>query len=229
MTFLYDIIIVLILAFFAWRGAKKGLILSLCALVGIVIAFFGARFVSAEFHEPVADILESPIYQSILGMEEKDEEREKASLASVDTYSLEELMDSLKKSDLFAGLMDFLEEAVQNETVQAEEGNSAAKAVSAYLAKLIAKAALFAVSFLLIVFIWFLLGHLLDLAFKLPGLSALNLVGGLILGLIKAVLLVVVLVWIAQLVNLIPSPPETPIVSLFTPEKILTLLNSLIS
>lgn len=226
MTFLYDIIIVLILAFFAWRGAKKGLILSLCALVGIVLAFFGARFVSAEFHEPVADIIEPPIYQSILGMEK--EGQEKAAINAVDTYSLDEILEMIKNSDLYDGLLDFLEDAVDTEAIQGE-GNAAAKALSGYLAKLIAKAALFAITFLLIVFVWFLLSHLLDLTFKLPGLAAVNLVGGLVLGLVKAVLLVVVLVWIAQICGLIPNPPTTPVTSLFTPEKILTMLNDLIS
>ena len=226
MTFLYDIIIVLILAFFAWRGAKKGLILSLCALVGIVLAFFGARFVSAEFHEPVADIIEPPIYQSILGMEK--EGQEKAAINAVDTYSLDEILEMIKNSDLYDGLLDFLEDAVDTEAIQGE-GNAAAKALSGYLAKLIAKAALFAITFLLIVFVWFLLSHLLDLTFKLPGLAAVNLVGGLVLGLVKAVLLVVVLVWIAQICGLIPPPPTTPVTSLFTPEKILSMLNDLIS
>lgn len=226
MTFLYDIIIVLILAFFAWRGAKKGLILSLCALVGIVLAFFGARFVSAEFHEPVADIIEPPIYQSILGMEK--EGQEKAAINAVDTYSLDEILEMIKNSDLYDGLLDFLEDAVDTEAIQGE-GNAAAKALSGYLATVIAKAALFAITFLLIVFVWFLLSHLLDLTFKLPGLAAVNLVGGLVLGLVKAVLLVVVLVWIAQICGLIPNPPTTPVTSLFTPEKILTMLNDLIS
>lgn len=226
MTFLYDIIIVLILAFFAWRGAKKGLILSLCALIGIVLAFFGARFVSAEFHEPVADIIEPPIYQSILGMEKNGQE--KAAINAVDTYSLDELLDMIKNSDLYDGLLGFLEDAVDSEAIQGE-GNAAAKALAGYLATVIAKAALFAITFLVIVFVWFLLSHLLDLTFKLPGLSAVNLVGGLVLGLVKAVLLVVVLVWIAQICGLIPNPPTTPVVSLFTPEKILTMLNDLIS
>ena len=227
MTFLYDIIIVLILAFFAWRGAKKGLILSLCALVGLVLAFFGARFVSAEFHEPVADIIEPPIYQSILGMEK--EGQEEAAINAVDTYSLEEILELIKNSDLYDGVLGFLEDAVGSEEDIPAEGNAAAKALSAHLARIIAKAALFAITFLVIVLVWFLLSHLLDLTFKLPGLAAVNLIGGLVLGLVKAVLLVVVLVWIAQICGLIPNPPTTPVVSLFTPEKIFSLLNGLIS
>ena len=32
MAYIFDVAIVLLLAFFAWRGASKGLILSLCGL-----------------------------------------------------------------------------------------------------------------------------------------------------------------------------------------------------
>ncbi len=78
------------------------------------------------------------------------------------------------------------------------------------------KAGLFAVSFLLILLIWFLVGHALDLAFHLPILSVVNRVGGLILGLVKAALLVIVLVWLGQLAGLVPAEPDTPVLSLFT-------------
>ena len=71
------------------------------------------------------------------------------------------------------------------------------------------------------------MGHLLDLAFKLPVLSAINWIGGLVLGLVKAVLMIVVLVWIGQLAGLVPNPPETPVLSMFTVQRILTMLDEL--
>ena len=56
--FVFDLIILAVLAFFAWRGAKKGLILSLCSLAGIFLAFFGARFLSQEFAPALSHIIE---------------------------------------------------------------------------------------------------------------------------------------------------------------------------
>lgn len=234
-AYLFDIIIVLILAFFAWRGAKKGLILTLCSLLGIFIAFFGARWVSAEFYAPVADIIEPPIYQSIvnMGKEEAGQQEAASNLLGTEglsgTYSLEDLLEMVKESDLYSGFSEFLDEAADGSLLQGIGSGSAARAVSAYLAQVIAKAALFAITFLVILLVWFLLGHILDLAFQLPGLSAVNWVGGLVFGLVKAVLLVMVLVWLFQLLGWVARPPETPVVSMFTVQRVLSLLDGLVA
>lgn len=229
MAFLFDIAIVLILAFFAWRGAKKGLILMLCSFAGIFVAFFGARFVSTQFYEPVANIIEPPIYQSIVGIGTENTQTAAFSNsdAAVDTYSLEELLNDMKESELFTGFSQFLEEAVNSNTVQQSTGSTAAKAMSQYLSLLVSKVILFAAAFLLILLIWFLIGRALDLAFHLPILSTVNRLGGLVLGLGKAALLVVVLVWLCQLAGWISTPPTTPITSLFTAQSILNLLSGL--
>ena len=139
-AYLFDIIIVLILAFFAWRGAKKGLILTLCSLLGIFIAFFGARWVSAEFYAPVADIIEPPIYQSIvnMGKEEAGQQEAASNLLGTEglsgTYSLEDLLEMVKQSDLYSGFSEFLDEAADGSLLQGIGSGSAARAVSAYLA-----------------------------------------------------------------------------------------------
>lgn len=67
-TYIIDIAIFLALAFFAWRGAKRGLILTLFSLLAIFVAFFGARAVASTFSQSVADILRPSIQQSINGV-----------------------------------------------------------------------------------------------------------------------------------------------------------------
>ena len=91
-----------------------------------------------------------------------------------------------------------------------------------------AKATLFALSFLLILLIWFLASHILDLAFHLPILATVNTVGGLLAGLLKAVLIVFVLVWLGQLAEIVPANPTTPVLSLFTPKGLGALLDRLL-
>lgn len=229
MAYLFDAAIIVILAFFAWRGAKRGLVLMLCSLLGIFVAFFGARFLSAAFYEPVANIVEPVIYQSITDIRSDDNQTaaHDASSQKQDTYALEKLLTSMKESELFTGFSEFLDNAVSDNQVEQVEGGSAAKAVSRYLSLLVARVILFAAAFLLILLIWFLLGRALDLTFHLPVLSTLNRVGGLAFGLAKAVLLVVVLVWLCQLAGWISSPPTTPVTSLFTARNILNLLSGL--
>lgn len=240
LSYVFDIIIVVVLIFFAWRGAKKGLILTLCGLVGIFVAFFGARFISGRFYQPFANIIEPGIYQAVSGAEEEqssslsdDPEPDASALpddpepdasAAPDTTepgastsnALDELLDAIHNAGLFSGFADFLDDAVNDNALQQPGSRTAAQILADYLADLVSKAGLFAVSFLLILLIWFLVGHALDLAFHLPILSVVNRVGGLILGLVKAALLVIVLVWLGQLAGLVPAEPDTPVLSLFT-------------
>lgn len=221
-----DIAIVLILVFFAWSGARKGLILTLFGLLGLVVAIFGARYLSATFYEPVADIIQPGIYQGITDLEEE-------ALISIDysaefDSSVESLVEVLREKDLLPGLVKLLDSATENNDLVNELGVSAAETLSDYLANMIARVALFILSFLVILLLWFLISRALDLAFKLPILSAVNLAGGLILGLLKAVVIVVVLVWVCQLVGWLPAEPTTPILKLFTPQGIANLLNRLV-
>lgn len=220
-----DIVIVLILVFFAWRGAKKGLILTLFGMLGLVVAFIGARFLSNTFYEPVSDIIEPGIYQSVKNLEDD-------ALSSFDLdvdfdSSVDGLVELLREQDLFPALVDLLATSLEQEDVQIQTV-SAAERLATYLADLVSRLVLFALSFIVILLLWFLISRALDLAFKLPLLSAVNLAGGLILGLAKAIVIVMVLVWVGQLMALLPAEPTTPILSLFTPQGIKEFLNRLV-
>lgn len=236
-AYIFDVIIVLILVFFAWRGAKNGLIFTLCGLLGLVVAFFGAQFISSQFYQPVAQIVQPAVYQTILGAEpeQAQEEGQQPSDGTVPedpeaalNYTLEQLLQAMKDQGLFAGFAYYLDEAGQLNSIPSEGGQTVAKALSDHMSKVVARAGLFALSFLLILMVWFLLSHILDLAFQLPMLSAVNTVGGAAVGLIKAVLIVFVLVWLGQLANVVPSNPTTPVLSLFTFKGLGSLLNQIL-
>ena len=226
MSFLFDIGIVLLLAFFAWRGAVKGLIMSLCGLVAVFVAFFAAQFLSDAFCVPVANIMR-PIIASRLqeaapgpgtGPAAAEDERP--------VYTLDDLLGSVRDNGLFEGFADFMEQGAADDAIESES-LSPLEALAGYLSKGIAKALLFGLLFVGVLLVWFLLSHTLDLAFKLPILAEVNLIGGLVVGLIKGVLLIIVLVWLGQLAGVIPNQPDTPILSLFTVERLSELLASL--
>ena len=224
MSYIFDIGIVLLLAFFAWRGAAKGLILSLCGLAAVFVAFFAAQFISDTFCAPVANILRPIIASSIRevvpspGFAAAEEEQP--------AYTVDDLLESVRENGLFEGFLDFMEQGAADDAI--ESGSlSPVNALAGYLSKGIAKALLFGLLFIGIQLAWFLLSHTLDLAFKLPILSQVNLACGLVLGLAKGALLIIVLVWLGQLAGLVPNQPETPILSLFTVGRLSELLASL--
>lgn len=229
--FMFDIIIIAVLVLFAWRGAAKGLILSLCGLVAVFAAFFAAQFVSEAFCAPVGSIIRPVIVQSIRNVVPDPEpvvEETDPNTHAVSTYpSLDEVLASIQEEGLFQGFSAFLEEGVKNNAVEEGERISPVEALAGYLARGIARTLLFAVVFFGGLLAWFLLSHALDLAFKLPILAEVNLAGGLLLGLVKGALVSMVLVWVGQLAGVVPTPPETPVLSLFTVEKLGELLENL--
>lgn len=222
--YLFDIVIIGLLALFAWRGAAKGLILSLCGLAAVFVAFFGAQFLSEQFCEPVANILRPIIIQTIRGADAEPEVDPNDPEAS---YTMEELVRSIQEQGLFQGFSDFLDQGMAQRALPKNDRFSPLEALASYLAKAIARSLLFGVIFFGGLLALFLLSHALDLAFKLPVLASVNLAGGLVIGLVKGAILVIVLVWQGQLAGIVPSPPNTPLVSLFTVDRLWELLNSL--
>lgn len=222
--YIFDIAIVALLALFAWRGAVKGLVLSLCGLAAVFVVFFGAQFLSEQFCEPVGNILRPIIIQTVRGA---GAEPEVDPEDPEDVYTVDELLASIQEKGLFQGFSDFLEQSVANDTIDSRGPLSPMDALAGYLAKAIARALLFGVIFFGGLLVWFLFSHALDLAFNLPILAEVNLAGGLLVGLVKGGLLAVVLVWMGQVAGIIPNPPSGPVVSLFTVDKLWELLGAL--
>lgn len=227
MTFLFDVAIIALLAFFAWRGATKGLVLSLCGLAAVFVAFFAAQFIADKFSPPMAGIIRPVITQSFQKVAPHpvitDDEEETPGPG----YTLDELFASVEENGLFEGFSSFLKEGVEQDAVEEEHWATPAEALANYLAGGIARALLFAIVFLAVQLAWFLASHALDMAFKLPLLSEVNLAGGLIFGLAKGALLTIVLVWLGQLCGIVPVRPDTPVLSLFTVDRLWALLGGL--
>lgn len=230
-NYLFDIIIIALLVLFAWRGAAKGLILSLCGLAAVFVAFFAAQFISDTFCAPVGNILRPIIAQSFSELVPEDpltvvEVGPNQSTVGY-SYTLDDLLVSVQEKGLFKGFSDFLEEGVKNKAVEESSHASPLDALAGYLSKAIARTLLFGIVFIGVLLVWFLVSHALDLAFKLPILAEVNLAGGLIVGLVKGVLFTIVLVWLGQTAGVVPNPPETPVLSLFTVKKLWELLSGL--
>ena len=253
-AYIIDIVIILVLAFYVWRGAKKGLILTLFSLLAIFVAFSGAKAVATNFAKPVANIIRPSIQLTIEGVitgktpadlpaaspapsgsqpdtspapSESPEASPENSPAGNGDFTLQQILDLMGENEVFSGLRGFLEDAIKEKTL--EVTTTAAAAVSAYLARLIATALLFGLSFLLILLLWFLISRALDLAFKLPLLSAVNGIGGGLIGLIKGALVVMVVVWLARLTGFITDANAGPVTRLMTVQALGDLLRSLMA
>ena len=221
MSYFIDIVIVLLLAFFAWRGAVKGLVLSLCGLAAVFVAFFAAQVISDAFCVPVANIIRPVINQSL---QEAAQEVGNIAVGGEESgYTVSDLLNFLKESELFQGFSEFIRQSVNDDALE-QGSQSPLNALADYLSRGIAKVVLFGIIFIGVQIAWFLASHALDLAFHLPILSEVNLAGGLVFGLVKGVLLIIVLVWLGQVSGAVPAEPDSPVLSLFTVKGLSELL-----
>lgn len=212
----FDVMIAALLVLAVWRGYRRGLVLTLCGFLAIFVALIGASLVSSALAEPVSQAI-SPIIQSSIQQAVSEKLQGPADSAQGDDSvpdflqdptlqqpeeepmadaPLEEILSLLRQSPLYRGFADAIQDAVDDGLVAATA--DATTIIADYISAQVARMVLFAVSFVLILILWFFLSHALDLAFKLPVLSTLNRWGGAALGLGRGALLIFVACWLLK-------------------------------
>ena len=201
---IFDLIIVAILILFAALGAHRGLILSLCGLLAVVVAFVGASFVARTLSPMVADALEPRFAAAI--EEQLNQQIQDSQLhtdltsdgenVSPDSLPLQDVLDALRDMGFYEPLVNRVDQAVEDGMT--EVAASAAAQVAAAIAQSAAYLVLFLICFVLILIIWKLISHGLDLVAKLPGLHFLNKSLGALFGLLKACIILFIAVWLLQ-------------------------------
>ena len=204
---IFDLVILAALIIFACVGAARGLILSLCSLLAVLIAFVGAGYAARTFSPMVAQALE-PKFAAVI------EERLDAEIQATQTgvltgetpeeLPLQSVLNVLKDMGFYESLVDTVNNAVKAGMLTVAA--SAAAAVAAAIAQSVAYLIIFLVVFGVILLVWTLISHALDLVAKLPGLHFLNKTGGALFGLVKGCIFFFVLAWLLQyLGNLVPE------------------------
>lgn len=211
---IFDLVLLAVLLIFTIHGASRGLLLSLCGLVAVLVAFVGAGFMADLLAPKVADYLE-PKFAAVI--EEKLDEQMRATLpdpgapgetagAEPGDVPLTDILNVLKDMGLYESAVDAVNKAVeQGMTGVAAD---AAAAVAASIAGTVAYMILFVVFFVLVLILWTLLSHALDLVARLPGLSLLNKTGGALLGLLKGCAILFLCAWVLRYLGHV-IPEET--------------------
>ena len=198
---LIDIALLAVLLFFTLMGARRGFVLTLCSLVALLVALVGADLVSSALAPRAAAALQPRFEQSI----QESLEQKALEVSAQDSLGVADVLAALRdKGGLYEWAADSLEEALINSPGTDELAHQAAVA-AATVAERLARGALFAIAFLLILIAWFFLSHALDLVARLPGLNSLNHALGGAAGFCKGLLLVYLACWIlCPLTGLIP-------------------------
>lgn len=213
-----DLLIVAVIALFALIGWQKGLVLTLCGLLVVFVAYFGAAYISETFSDDLAALIQpsiqnqleaaveqalpsgnavspSPLLPDLDGAHDSEQEQVSASLSQV--------VAVLRRSALLAGMYEAVAKAVTDGAIQVV--TTASAAIADYLAHQISRAGLFFLTFFLIVVVWALLSRALDLVCRLPVLRSFNEIGGLLFGLTKGVCILLAAVGLVTLLGLVPE------------------------
>ncbi|MEG2138354.1 MAG: CvpA family protein [Oscillospiraceae bacterium] len=214
MTYAYiilDVAVFVLLVLFGLWGAKRGFVLSLCGLFAVLVAIFGASMLSHYITPVISDFLAphlTPLFEEWLVQEGVPQQG-----GFLWRMMEQALLHSLPES--IAGAMPQI---------------STAAALAIIVAGWIANATSFLITFLVILLLWTLLSHALDLVSKLPGLNMLNKTAGLMVGLIKGTVLLFVGAWVLKHLDGFVPPELTAQTTLFrffmtmNPMTLLTML-----
>lgn len=195
---LIDVVLVAILIFFAVRGAKRGLVLTFCSLVAVLVAFLGAALLSNVLAPHVAKCIQPPLYDAIVERLEASQEAGAPSAAEdpSEELPLPGVLAVLQDMGLYQGVAEDVQKAVEGGLANTKEGFAAAVAQS--LAHTLADLAVFLAGFLLILILWNIMAHALNLFTRLPVIHTLNGAGGALLGVIKGCAILFLAAWVVQ-------------------------------
>ena len=191
-----DVIVAGILLSAVFWGAHRGLFRALAGLAAVIAALVGAAVIANALAAPAARLVAPLIQSSIESRVEEAMARQEVQMPEADVegdFSVEELLSLLGlDADVREELAGQAQEKLQ------DTGVSLAVAVVESLAESVLYAALFLLSFVVLTILLRLLIRVLDLVLKLPGLHALNALGGALAGLIEGALLLFLAIWVLR-------------------------------
>lgn len=213
---IYDVAILVVLVLFALWGRHRGLILSIFSLLALLVAIVGGLIVSnlltptvAGWVQPAVERTVASAVQSALPEEAVDAlgsilpDDIPTDNTSSENFSLDALQDYLDEAglELPEQVQDFLERMDEEELSVLAESTSVEEMVSSAaetVTEAIVHIVLFLLAFVLILILWHVLARALDLVSRLPGLNAMNKLGGFLFGILRGALLLFVCAWLLQ-------------------------------
>ncbi len=230
-----DIVLVLIVAFNAWRGFKNGFIRGIFGVLAIIIAIYGANLIAKTYSGEFTGMLEPFVggivdknITGVLGGDSTDGEGsdlpdDGASASPSGAVREDETVGYDEEAALAEPHSDIYnisykalrgigisEEASRRmaEKVDGEidsVGQQLSNNLTEKLCGMLAYIAVFGISFILIAIIFAVIGNVVNLAFSLPGIRLVDKIIGLVMGLARGLLLVLAIGVIVRYLGLVSA------------------------
>lgn len=205
----YSLAALVILAICILRGLQVGLIRSACGLLavaaGIALASQAAELLSpalaASMASPIASFIEDQLMNSLT------DAFGDAALNAMDSsalFSSEEIISILQTFGLYDTVSSAVDSAVS--TTLAAVVPVAAEAIATDLAAYLAYTIIYVCAFALVLIIGRLLGSVLNLADRVPGIHLLNRAGGAVFGFLKGMAIILAGWWLLYQLGFSENP-----------------------
>lgn len=225
LNILIDIVLVLIVVFFAWRGFKNGFIRGIFGILAIVIAIYGANLVakaySGDFKGMLEPFVSGVVDKAVSDIISTDDDAESSdseqttddAAATEDTTDVAEGGKSKSVYEVsYTALRNIgISEAAARQISEKvggkidDIGSKMSADLTSTLCSALAYIAVFAVAFILLAIIFAVIGNIFNLAFSIPGIEAVDKIIGLVLGILKGLLIILVLAVIIRYFGLLAS------------------------
>lgn len=183
-----DLGALLLLLLFVLAGIRKGLVVSLCSLLAVVVALVGSLFIAREFSPMLIDYATPKLASAI---ERRLPEGIQATKESLVAGQIEK---TLEQSGLPKGIAKAAQDQILSNSGDAERPINSVMAE--YAVKTLAYSGIFLISYILFLLIWKIISHTLDLMTRLPVLNFCNRGLGAVFGLGKGLIILAVLQWV---------------------------------
>jgi uncharacterized membrane protein required for colicin V production len=224
LSILIDITLVLIVAFFTWRGFKNGFIRGIFGVLAIIIAIYGANLVAKAYADDFTGVLEPFVsgvvdkaYSDVINSDEPevqneeqpgdtDENAESAEKAEVTEESKQKSVYDVSYETLRKiGITESAAKSIAGKVGGKIDavGQQMSANLTDVLCSALAYIAVFTVAFILIAIIFAVIGNIINLAFTIPGLESVDRIIGLVLGILKGLLVILTLALVIRYLGLL--------------------------
>jgi uncharacterized membrane protein required for colicin V production len=187
-----DIALLAIISLCAWRGWRKGLILSVSGIVALIVAFYVSNLIADTYSREFVPGLRP----FVSGLVDTSVDKVLPTGESVDFND----GDAAKLGGKVVEQMGILGETAKklSDSIKAEGAENLTelrKTISDLITEKLAYVLVLVASFVLIVIVITVVANVINLAFQLPGLRLVNDIGGAIFGVLKGLIFAWAIAW----------------------------------
>ena len=206
-----DLVLLAIIIIAVWLGYRKGLILGVANLLGILAALYAAVLVSSAFSYDVVPVLKpfvsgymdrqmNDVVLENMGMESTDLSYEDI-LAEDATLRHEFCAESFRSVGIYGDAAEQM--ATEAETYADTNGAAVTEAVVQVLCERVCYVAGVTLMFLIFLIALMTIANIPNLSYRIPNMDLLNDAGGAVMGLINGVCYCCLAAWLLRFLGLI--------------------------